>query len=77
MTYEEWLRIGMDAGFCGPAVCATHDGIPTSAEEDEAGEDTGEPPCMHVLRLYPSDEVKAAVEANHAPSVWRKQEVPS
>lgn len=57
----------MDAGFCGPAVCCIHDGVPTTAEEDEDDE-----PCLHILRLYPDDETRQSVESNHSPSVWRK-----
>jgi hypothetical protein len=71
MTYEEWLQAGLDAGFCGPAVCSTHDGIPTTQAEDEEFEEGD--PCINIIRLYESPEVKAEVEANHSPSVWRKQ----
>ena len=68
-TFDEWLQEGISLGFCGPAVCSTHDGLPTSANEDEEFE-TGDP-CIHVLRLYEDETVKQAVEENHAPSVWR------
>lgn len=68
-TFDEWLQEGISLGFCGPAVCSTHDGLPTSADEDEEFE-TGDP-CIHVLRLYEDETVKQAVEENHAPSVWR------
>ena len=68
-TFNEWLQEGISLGFCGPAVCSTHDGVPTSADEDEEFE-TGDP-CIHVLRLYEDETVKQAVEENHAPSVWR------
>ena len=70
MTYEEWLQAGIDAGFCGPAVCSTHDGVPTTRAEDEEFEEGD--PCVNIIRLYESPEVKAEVEANHSPSVWRK-----
>ena len=68
--FEEWLRRGVEAGFCGPPVCQVHDGLPTSADEDAEWDEFGEI-CAHVLRLYRDAEHKAAVEANHAPSVWR------
>lgn len=68
-TFDEWLQEGISLGFCGPAVCSTHDGLPTSADEDKEFE-TGDP-CIHVLRLYEDETVKQAVEENHAPSVWR------
>jgi hypothetical protein len=70
MTYEEWIAAGLEAGFCGPAVCSTHDGVPTTQAEDEEFEEGD--PCVHIVRLYESPEIKAEVEANHAPSVWRK-----
>lgn len=69
IEFEDWLRQGMDAGFVGPPVCQTHDGTPTTEAEDEEFEEYD--PCLHILRLYPDSETKAAVEANHAPSVWR------
>ena len=71
MTFDEWLRTGMDCGWCGPAVCSTHDGTPTSEAEDDDLED-GADPCVHILRLYESAEIRAAVESNHSPSLWRK-----
>lgn len=69
MTFDEWLKLGYDNGWVGAPVCETHDGLPTSVAEDEEFE-TGEP-CIHIMRLYESPEVKEAVEENHAPSVWR------
>ena len=50
-TREEWLRFGYDHGFCGAEICATHDGIPMSVEEEEDDE-----PCIWVVRLYPDAE---------------------
>lgn len=71
MTFDEWLAHGVAQGWCGPAVCYTHDGTPTTEAEDNEF-DSGGDPCLHVVRLYPDDATKKAVEANHAPSVWRK-----
>jgi hypothetical protein len=67
MTFDEWLQHGLTQKWVGPAVCSTHDGIPTTAEEDENYDDT----CIHVLRLYEDEATKLAVEENHSPSVWR------
>lgn len=67
MTFDEWLQYGLSQGWNGPAVCSTHDGIPTTAEEDENYDDV----CVHVIRLYEDEATKLAVEKNHAPSVWR------
>lgn len=66
ITFDEWVKIGLDRGFVGPPVCSTHDGIPMSeAEENEDDE------CINVLRLYWDMEHKQQVEENHSPSQWR------
>ena len=72
MDFDEWLKIGLDSGFCGPVICETHDGFPMSAEEWSIAELDGEPPCMHMLRVYNDDEHKEAIEKDHSPSQWRK-----
>lgn len=69
MEFEEWLQIGITEGFCGPAVCYTHDGLPTTIAEDEEFE-SGDP-CIHIIRLYEDATIKQGVEVNHSPSVWR------
>lgn len=66
MNFDDWVDYGMDAGWCGPPVCATHDGVPTTESEDEDDE-----PCLHVIRLYADETQKDDVEANHSPSRWR------
>jgi hypothetical protein len=68
--FEEWLKIGIEKGWCGPAVCETHDGLPLDELELE-GFDEGGDPCIHILRLYEDPEHKARIEDNHSPSVWR------
>lgn len=73
MDFNEWVRFGRERNWCGNAVCYTHDGLPlTKTEDDEFNE--GLDPCVHVIRLYESKEVRDAVEDNHAPSVWRNAE---
>jgi len=69
ITFEEWLKVGFDEGWCGPPVCYTHDGLPTSEEEDAEFEEHD--PCIHIIRLYEDQDVKNAVEENHSPSCWR------
>ena len=69
MNYNEWITVGLDAGWCGPAVCYTHDGLPTSREEDDEFEEND--PCIHIIRLYESADAKFKIEENHVPSVWR------
>ena len=70
MEFEEWVRLGLDKGWCGPPVCATHDGVPSSEAEDNEFMD-GDDPCLHIVRLYENPDIKHAVESSHAPSVWR------
>lgn len=70
IEFTDWLRIGIENGWCGPPVCYTHDGIPTTEEEDTQWVD-GDDPCMHIIRMYEAPEHKAAVEENHSPSRWR------
>ena len=71
--FPDWLRQGMEAGFVGPPVCSTHDGIPTTLEEDEM-QDFGDDICVHVLRLYEDRETMAQVEDNHFMTKERKRE---
>lgn len=69
-NFDEWLQEGLSNGFCGPAICYPHDGLPMTEEED-AQFSEGEDPCIHIIRLYEDLDVKAGVESNHSPSVWR------
>lgn len=69
MDFDTWLQEGIKNAWVGPAVCYTHDGLPTTPEEDEEFEESD--PCIHILRLYDGVEMKLAVEENHSPSVWR------
>jgi len=69
ITFDEWLQIGLSLNFCGPAICYTHDGLPTSESEDE--EFVEGDPCIHIIRLYEDKETKITVEQNHSPSIWR------
>lgn len=69
MNFDEWVKFGFEQGWVGPPVCETHDGLPLSGAE--LTEFLESDPCIHVLRLYEDAEQKAAVEAEHGPSVWR------
>lgn len=69
-TAEQWLEYGYKRGYCGPPVCVMHDGLPTS-EGEAFLLDGDDDPCMHIIRLYEDLEMKAEVEKEHAPSVWR------
>lgn len=66
MTLAEWLAAGLEAGWCGPGVCAIHDGVPMTAGEEDEDE-----PCVFIVRLYEDADIKQEVEANHSPSRWR------
>ena len=70
LSFDEWMKIGIERGWCGPPVCYTHDGLPTT-EADDAEWDSGSDPCIHIIRLYEDAEHKKAVEENHSPSNWR------
>jgi hypothetical protein len=71
MTFNEWLQIGIDNRWCGPAVCETHDGLPLAESEVETMLD-GEELCIHIIRLYESPEHAESIEESHSPSNWRK-----
>jgi hypothetical protein len=74
MTFDEWIKFGYDMGYCSPPVCSTHDGVPSTALEDEIWEQ-GDDACLHVVRLYNGIEEKKSVEANFSPTVWRAEEL--
>lgn len=51
-TVEGWLRYGIDAGFCGEAVCIQHDCTPFTADEADQFE-AGDDPCLPMVRVFP------------------------
>jgi len=50
--FHEWLETGIALGYCTRPVCATHDGLPSTDEEDAEWED-GYDPCVAAVRLCP------------------------
>jgi hypothetical protein len=70
MTFDEWLQYGYKNNFCSPPVCEIHDGLPTTATEDEQFSE-GSDPCIYILRLYDDNATSKGVEANHSASTWR------
>ena len=72
MEFEQWLKMGIDNDWCGPPICETHDGFPMSDEEMFEYDEHGEPPCMHMIRLYEDTEHKTQVEKSHSPTQWRR-----
>ena len=71
LTQHEWIKLGMENGWCSPPVCMTHDGYPTTLQEDEEFNE-GQDPCIHVIRPYETKEEMLKVEENFAPACWRK-----
>jgi len=55
MTFDEWLKIGIDNNFCTNQFCSTHDIMPLHQSEEEEFERGGDP-CMHVVRLGSYDD---------------------
>lgn len=70
MSFHEWMKFGIEQGWCGPPVCITHDGLPSTPEEDNQ-QINGDDPCVHIIRMYEDDEQKRQVEEYHSPSTWR------
>lgn len=55
MDIHEWLRYGIDKGFCTDSVCGTHDWVQMT-EEEEKDFDEGGDPCIVIVRLYPEGQ---------------------
>ncbi len=53
MEFGIWMRNGIDRGWVSELTCATHDGIPSTEEENAQWEaDDSEPPCEPILRVW-------------------------
>lgn len=64
VTFDEWIVAGMAAGWVSAQVCALHDGVPTTAAEDDRI-DAGYDPCVFVVRVFGDDgQTRRAVEVN-------------
>jgi len=64
MDFAQWLEYGINNKWCTKSVCETHNGLPTSAQEDELWEQ-GEDPCIHVVRLVESPELWDEITKNY------------
>jgi hypothetical protein len=71
VDFDQWIKIGIENSWCGPPVCHTHDGFPTSQYEDEMTYDQGSDLCLHMVRLYEDSFHREEIEAYHSESVWR------
>ena len=56
MNITQWIKYGVDNGFCTPSYCDTHDGMPLTTEEENLWEE-GDDPCAHAVRLIESPEM--------------------
>lgn len=72
MDFDEWIKIGVQAGWCTAPVCYTHDGLPMTLKEEDQWVQDGEDICVHIVRLCETLEEQKQVEANHSPSSWRR-----
>jgi hypothetical protein len=70
LTAEQWIEYGIKQGWCGPPVCYTHDGVPTTQDEDVDFEQYD--PCVTIVRMYDNEMMRDEVEQNHSASIWRK-----
>ena len=50
MEFDEWLRFGIEHGYCTEQFCNTHAGYPMHDSEEQAWEE-GSDPCAHMVRL--------------------------
>ena len=71
---DDWLKYGYKNGFCGPPICPIHDNLPLTAIEAEDIWDGGEP-CIAIVRIYNSKEIKQLVENNHQASINRADDL--
>ena len=46
----EWLKFGQEKGWASNQFCLTHDGPPTTAEEDAEWEEGLDPCCFSMVR---------------------------
>jgi hypothetical protein len=61
LSFAAWLHMGIEAGYCSEAVCNTHDGLPSTPEEDAEWEE-GLDPCVPAVRLMWSMEMGQPAE---------------
>lgn len=49
--FRIWYDNGVANGWISQMTCATHDGIGSISEEEEAAWEAGEDPCQFVVRI--------------------------
>jgi len=70
MTQDEWMRHGWERGFCSPPVCVSHDGVPTTEQEDDDPD-----LCVTIVRLYRSGQEASEVAENSSEVLWRARDM--
>lgn len=56
LTFDDWLRLGVEAGWVTPPFCLTHDGIPATVDEAQmaaADDPLVDDLCTPVVRVLP------------------------
>lgn len=49
--FYAWIKVGIDRKWISEPVCATHDGLPNTEDEEKEWED-GYDPCIPGLRVW-------------------------
>lgn len=49
--FLDWLEIGVNRNWVSEPVCATHNGLPNTEEEEKEWDD-GHDPCVPGLRVW-------------------------
>lgn len=49
--FWDWLQFGIDLGWVSDGLCATHDGLAWTEEEEDAWEQ-GYDPCQPAIRVW-------------------------
>jgi len=52
MSFDHWLKFGIEQGFCGEGLCIQHEGTPFTPDEEQRYEN-GDDPCVPVVRVFP------------------------
>ncbi len=69
MNIDQWIDLGYRNGWCTAPLCITHDGLPTSAEEDQQLD--SDDICITIIRLCDNHQHQTAINNNHSASQWR------
>lgn len=72
MTYIEWVQYGYHQGWCTVPICAQHDGLPITQEEDDALVDDLDL-CIFISRMG-DDLPLEEIEDHTSAADWRKRD---